>query len=92
MKNNSQTLRPMSKRKMIKQGLNVVAGIDLGDKHSQVCLLNLDGEIVERKKLRTSPTAFERYFGEWAPPEWCWKPAATPTGCTACSSDSSTSR
>ncbi len=67
MKNNSKTLRPMSKRKMIEQGLNVVAGIDLGDKHSQVCLLNLDGAIVERKKLRTSPTAFESYFGEWAP-------------------------
>ena len=71
MKNHSKTFRQVSqqksKRKMIEQGLNVVAGVDLGDKHSQLCLINLDGEIVERKKLRTSPAAFERYFGGWAP-------------------------
>ena len=51
---------------MIEQGLNVVAGVDLGDKHSHVCLIDLDGNVVERKKLRTSPAAFERYFGGWA--------------------------
>ncbi len=45
-----------------------MAGLDLGDKHSFVCLIDLDGKIVERKKLRTSPTAFERYFGGWAGP------------------------
>ncbi len=45
---------------MIEQGLNVVAGVDLGDKHSHLCLIDLDGNIVERKKLRTSPAAFER--------------------------------
>ena len=52
---------------MIEQGLNVVAGVDLGDKHSHVCLIDLDGNVVERKKLRTSPAAFERYFGGWVP-------------------------
>ena len=45
--------------------MNVVAGLDLGDKHSFVCLIDLDGKVVERKKLRTSPAAFERYFGGW---------------------------
>ena len=40
--------------------------MDLGDKHSQLCLIDLDGNIVERKKLRTSPAALERYFGGWA--------------------------
>ena len=29
MKNNSKTFREVSKRKMIEQGLNVVAGVDL---------------------------------------------------------------
>ncbi len=70
MKNHSKTFRQVSqqksKRKMIEQGLNVVAGVDLGDKHSQLCLIDLDGNIVERKKLRTSPAAFERYFSRWA--------------------------
>ena len=56
----------MSKQQMIEQGMNVVAGLDLGDKHSFVCLIDLDGNVVERKKLRTSLAAFERYFGEWA--------------------------
>ena len=66
MKNNSKTFREVSKQKMIEQGLNVVAGVDLGDKHSHVCWIDLDGNIVERKKLSTSPAAFERYFGGWA--------------------------
>ncbi len=66
MKNNSKTFGDVSKRKMIEQGLNVVAGAGLGDKHSHLCLINLDGNIVERKKLRTSPAAFERYCGGWA--------------------------
>ncbi len=66
MKNNSRTFKEVSKQKMIEQGLNVVAGVDLGDKHSQVCLIDLDGKIVERTKLRTSPAALERYFGGWA--------------------------
>ena len=70
MKNHSKTFtqlsRQKSKWKVIEQGLNVVAGADLGDKHSHLCLIDLDGNIVERKKLRTSPAAFERYFSGWA--------------------------
>ena len=96
MKNHSKTFtqvsKQKSKRKMIEQGLNVVAGVDLGDKHSHVCLINLDGEIVERKKLRASPTAFERYFGGWSPMRLVLEAAPTPTGCTACSPGSGTSR
>jgi hypothetical protein len=51
---------------MIEHGLNMVPGAELGDKHSQLCLIDLDGNLVDRKKLRTSPAAFERYFGGWA--------------------------
>ncbi len=49
MKNHSKTFTQVSKRKMIEQGLNVIAGVDLGDKYSQLCLINLDGNIVERR-------------------------------------------
>ena len=66
MKNDSKRIESLSKQQMIEQGMNVVAGLDLGDKHSFVCLIDLDGNVVERKKLRTSLAAFERYVGEWA--------------------------
>ena len=66
MKNNSKKVASLPKKQLIEQGMNVVAGLDLGDKHSFVCLVDLDGKVVERKKLRTSPAAFERYFGGWA--------------------------
>ncbi len=56
----------MSQKQLIERGMNVVAGLNLGDKHRVVCLIDLDGKVVERKKLRTSPAAFERYFGGWA--------------------------
>ena len=50
----------MSQKQLIEQEMNVAVGLDLGDKHSFVCLVDLDGKVVERKKLRTSPAAFER--------------------------------
>ena len=43
---------------MIEQGLHVVAGVDLGDKHSHVCLIDLDGNIAERG--RESSLSFAR--------------------------------
>lgn len=51
---------------MLEQGINVVAGVDLGDKHSHICLIRLDGGIVERKKIRSSQPTLEKYFGAWA--------------------------
>ena len=66
MKNDSKRMESLSKQRMIERGMNGVAGVDLGDKQNFVCLIDLDGRVVERKKLRTSPAAFERYFGEWA--------------------------
>jgi transposase len=66
MKKHSKTLSDTGKRKMIEQGMNVVAGLDIGDKHSHVCLIDLDGHIVESKKIRTSQPALEKYFAAWA--------------------------
>ena len=49
---------------MIEQGINVVVGLDLGDQYSHVCVLDLEGHIIERVRVRTHVQAFETYFGE----------------------------
>jgi transposase len=41
----------------------VIAGLDLGDKYSYLCLIDTDtGNIVEESKLRTTPEALRRRF------------------------------
>jgi transposase len=40
-----------------------VIGVDLGDRHSQVCVLDVDGAVAEESRLTTTVTAFSRYFG-----------------------------
>ncbi len=62
MKKQSKAVGLRSNQEMIEGGMNAVAGLDLGDKHSVVTVMNLDGEIVERKKIPTSLAGFERYF------------------------------
>ncbi len=43
--------------------LNVTAGIDLGDRHSHLCLLDTqNGEVVEESRIPTTPEAFQRRF------------------------------
>jgi transposase len=42
-------------------------GIDLGDQWSQLCLLNADGEILERSRLKSSPPSFTQRFAALAP-------------------------
>src|SRR5271168_2793916 len=37
-------------------------GIDLGDVWSHYCTLNLDGEVVDRGRFRTTPKAIEKWF------------------------------
>ncbi len=42
---------------------NVTAGIDLGDRYSHLCLLDVEsGEVIEESRIATSPEAFERRF------------------------------
>ena len=38
-------------------------GIDLGDKHSHLCVLDGDGTILEESRLQTRPDAFRQRFG-----------------------------
>jgi transposase len=41
----------------------MTAGLDLGDKHSHLCLLDTaSGEVMEEGRLRTTPEALRRRF------------------------------
>ena len=41
----------------------MIAGLDLGDKYSHLCLIDTQsGEIMEESRLRTTPEAFRRRF------------------------------
>jgi transposase len=47
---------------------NMTAGLDLGDKHSYLCLLDTaSGEVMEEGRLRTTPEAFRRRFSSEQP-------------------------
>jgi transposase len=47
---------------------NMTAGLDIGDKHSYLCLLDQEsGEVMEEGRLRTTPEAFMRRFASEGP-------------------------
>jgi hypothetical protein len=51
-----------------KEQPNVTAGLDLGDKHSYLCLIDQEsGEVMEQGRLRTTPEAFRRRFASERP-------------------------
>ncbi len=46
----------------------MTAGLDLGDKHSYLCLIDTQsGEVIEEGRLRTTPEALKRRFGGCEP-------------------------
>jgi len=47
--------------KDIERALQVI-GVDLGDRHSQVCVLDAEGEVTEESRVVTSAEAFARHF------------------------------
>ncbi len=47
---------------------NVTIGIDLGDKIHEVCVLNLDGEIVERFSVKNTRTQLRKEFKRFLAP------------------------
>lgn len=48
--------------------LDVTVGIDLGDRHSHLCLLDTNsGEIIEESRIPTTSTGFERRFSGCEP-------------------------
>jgi transposase len=42
-------------------------GIDLGDRFSQLCILDKDGEVIEESRLRTTPEALKARFERMSP-------------------------
>jgi transposase len=51
-----------------KEQPNVTAGLDLGDKHSYLFLIDQEsGEVMEQGRLRTTPEAFRRRFASERP-------------------------
>jgi len=40
----------------------LTVGLDLGDKHTQLCMIAADGELLEEARLRTTPAALRRRF------------------------------
>jgi transposase len=52
-----------------KEQPNMTAGLDIGDKHSYLCLLDTaSGEVMEEGRLRTTPEAFRRSVAFEQPP------------------------
>src|ERR1700720_1674876 len=47
--------------------LAMTIGIDLGDVWSHYCTLNMDGEVVDRGRFRTTPKAIEKWFADVPP-------------------------
>jgi transposase len=45
----------------------ITAGIDLGDRYSEFCLIDAAGLVVDDGRLRTTPAALRRYFGGRSP-------------------------
>jgi transposase len=46
----------------------MTAGLDLGDKHSYLCLLDTaSGDVMEEGRMRTTPEAFRRRFSSEQP-------------------------
>jgi hypothetical protein len=63
MKKNTSKKQVASKgKKEIKEGLAFYIGIDLGDKNSDVCVLDPRGEVGKEFRLRMKEEAFREYF------------------------------
>ena len=51
-----------------KEQPKVTAGLDIGDKHSYLCLIDQQsGEVIEEGRLRTTPEALRRRFASEQP-------------------------
>jgi transposase len=53
--------------KALESGAGAAAAIDLGDKHSEVVILDDEGEVLLRRRIRTSCVELERLFGGLPP-------------------------
>jgi transposase len=44
---------------------SLTIGLDLGDRQSQLCVVDAAGTVVEERAVATTPDALQRYFGAW---------------------------
>jgi transposase len=65
MKNSSQHLIAEVPRRQSRVEMTI--GIDLGDVWNHYCILNQDGEVVDRGRFRTTPKAIEKWFTDLLP-------------------------
>jgi transposase len=45
----------------------LAVGVDLGDRYSEVCTLDTEGEILSQARVRTTPAALKQHFSALAP-------------------------
>ena len=51
----------------LKPSKAAVCGIDLGSRYSEICVLDAEGAVIERDRVKTTPEALERALGQRAP-------------------------
>ena len=49
------------------ESITICAGIDIGDRYCQIAVLDEEGEVSEKSRIRTTPAAFKRYFQSKSP-------------------------
>lgn len=52
----------MSGQCVTKSPVGLTIGVDVGDRFSQICVLDADGEVQEEARIRTTPSAFGQWF------------------------------
>ena len=58
----SKISKPAGRKKAAMDKPERTMGIDVGDRYSHLCLLDDEGEVVERDRVRSTEAAFRRYF------------------------------
>ena len=52
----------------MKDNTRMFAGMEIGDRYSEICLHDAQGEIVERRRIATTSTSLIKYFSPKVPP------------------------
>lgn len=63
MKKDTTNRKTVRKTSTSREAPTWTIGVDIGDKHSQLCVLDQAGEVVEEGRIQTTREAFERRFG-----------------------------
>src|SRR5258708_14609299 len=58
----SKISKPARRMEATKDKPEMTMGIDVGDRYSHICLLDDEGEVVERDRVRSTEAALRRYF------------------------------